>query len=359
MAGHVGADDIFFYRYSSSGDLIKKYQLGTTGNDYVYSLWHQGSNELYLGGKTDGTWPSKSKKGGSDVLLIKFNADLEETWSAQRGSSADDDCDVVHVNKVNGDVYVVGNTRGSIDGQTYFGGNDFFLMKFDVNGNWKWTRQHGSSSDETVHGLWVKYTATPHRILLAGTTAFNTGFDGVTPLGNTDAFVVEYQDLSSAVSPTHVSTEFIGSDRLDEGKGFVERSNGDIYLVGGTEFDPQDTNSYGELDAFVQLLTTTTTTETSTSLTQTTLTSTSRTLTSSSATSVTETSSNGDIYVCHDIDQLNFELRHPDIKHGHFVDTNYLHEDYVDGNKRDLHKHDCIVKFKHHLHDYIRNVVEK
>ncbi|CAJ1404510.1 unnamed protein product [Effrenium voratum] len=284
--GPLGGDDIIIYRFSSSGSDINKYQLGTASNDYVSSLWHHGSI-LYLGGKTEGSYGSHSNAGDWDLLLIKFSSDVQETWSVQRGSTAADDCQALHVHSNSGEAYVVGNTKGSIDGQTYSGGFDVYIMKFDYDGNWMWTRQHGGSRDEYVHGVY----ATESRLMMAGTTDWVEGFDGTSLLGYNDAFVVEYTHEKGSSNPTWVSTQFIGSDRIDEGKGFVERSNGDIYLVGGTEFDPQDDNPYGELDVFVQLLTTTTSTQTSTSITETTVSSTSQTQTSSTATSVTVTTS--------------------------------------------------------------------
>ena len=45
-------------------------------------------------------------------------------------------------------VYIVGNSKGNIDGQTNAGPYDTILMKFDLSGTWEWTRLAGGSDSE-------------------------------------------------------------------------------------------------------------------------------------------------------------------------------------------------------------------
>ena len=39
-----------------------------------------------------------------------------------------------------GNAFLTGHTHGSLDGQSYAGSTDIFLMKFDASGAWQWAQ---------------------------------------------------------------------------------------------------------------------------------------------------------------------------------------------------------------------------
>ena len=45
-----------------------------------------------------------------------------------------------------GNVFVVGDTYGGLDGNTNTGGSDLFVVKYNSSGTKQWTKQLGSSS---------------------------------------------------------------------------------------------------------------------------------------------------------------------------------------------------------------------
>lgn len=58
------------------------------------------------------------------------------------------------VDKDSGDVYVTGSVSGSIDGQPFVGpsGLDAVLLKYDMSGNWQWTRMRGTTGVDRGYG---------------------------------------------------------------------------------------------------------------------------------------------------------------------------------------------------------------
>lgn len=75
---------------------------------------------------------------------------------------------------------------GAIDGETFAGGSDGFLIKYDPTGARLWTREFGSAANENVKAVKV-----------AGGYVYVTGYtygtwDGSTQIGNGDQYVVKY-----------------------------------------------------------------------------------------------------------------------------------------------------------------------
>lgn len=48
-------------------------------------------------------------------------------------------------------IYVVGDVQRSLPGQTWIGGYDAFVRKYDREGNEIWTRQFGTAGDDVAH----------------------------------------------------------------------------------------------------------------------------------------------------------------------------------------------------------------
>src|SRR5687768_2066275 len=87
-------------------------------------------------------WGSTLDKYSSEGILqwsklLETSSDI--TW---KGVSAD----------VTGNVYVAGQTTGSLAGPN-LGGNDVFVRKYDSVGNLLWTRHLGTSAQDLNHGV--------------------------------------------------------------------------------------------------------------------------------------------------------------------------------------------------------------
>ncbi|MEJ2720319.1 MAG: hypothetical protein P8181_04165 [bacterium] len=70
-----------------------------------------------------------------------------EVWTRQFGTTELDNGGLVGVHTSG--VYVIGRTQGTFPGETNYGQTDYYLTKFDYDGNVVWTREFGGGGDET------------------------------------------------------------------------------------------------------------------------------------------------------------------------------------------------------------------
>lgn len=80
------------------------------------------------------------------LMFSSASADYSLLWTKQYGTSDTfkEEGNGVATN-INGDIYVVGTTSGSLDGNVNLGGTDIFLSKFNSSGSKQWTKQYGST----------------------------------------------------------------------------------------------------------------------------------------------------------------------------------------------------------------------
>ena len=70
------------------------------------------------------------------ILLLSsplFGQSNTKQWTKQLGTSSYDSGDAVTTDS-SGNIYVTGETRGNLDGNTNSGGKDIFLVKYNSDG---------------------------------------------------------------------------------------------------------------------------------------------------------------------------------------------------------------------------------
>lgn len=75
-----------------------------------------------------------SALGNYDIFITKYNSNGEKQWTKQIGSSSDDRGYSIAVDG-SGNSYITGMTTGGLDGNSNLGGEDFFILKLDSDGN--------------------------------------------------------------------------------------------------------------------------------------------------------------------------------------------------------------------------------
>ena len=80
-----------------------------------------------------GDFDQNQSFGNQDIFLIKYNSNGEKQWSKQFGTVEDDFSMDVALNKFNG-IFITGTTKGALDGKSYAGGEDVFLIKSNFEG---------------------------------------------------------------------------------------------------------------------------------------------------------------------------------------------------------------------------------
>ena len=180
---NLGGEDAFVRKYDTSGSEVWTRQFGTTGNDNAQGA-STDSTGVYVTGAANGILPGQTTAGGTDAYVRKYDANGTEVWTRQFGSSGVDFAFAVHVHSTG--VYVAGETRGTLPGQTSAGGADGFVRKYDASGNAVWTRQFGTSGSDDARGTFADSTG----VYVAGKT--NGTLPAQTSAGNFDPYVRKY-----------------------------------------------------------------------------------------------------------------------------------------------------------------------
>lgn len=205
----VGESDIYIRKYDVNGNEIWTHQFGSLGWDMVRSVAVD-SSAVYVAGSASGALPDQASSG---AYIRKYDINGNEVWTRQFTSAF-----ISSVAASSSGVYVSGS--GTLPGQTSLGGSDAFVRKYSVDGNEVWTRQFGSTSDDTAWGV----AADDSGIYLVGET---TGaFPQQTHAGDVDVFVRKY-----SVDGDEVWTRQFGSASFDYARAITVGTSG-VYMTG-------------------------------------------------------------------------------------------------------------------------------
>lgn len=169
----VGGMDIFICKLDASGNFVWAKQIGSTLTDIGYSIFIDGSGNVYSTGSFQsaadfdpgaGSFNMTPAGGGSttDIYVLKLDASGNFIWAKQMGGSATND----EGSSITGDathVYITGAFAGTGDfdpgagtfNMTTAGGSDVFISKLDASGNFVWAKQMGGASGDYGKSLVV------------------------------------------------------------------------------------------------------------------------------------------------------------------------------------------------------------
>jgi hypothetical protein len=231
----AGESDFFVVKYNSSGVKQWTQQLGTSADDLGYSITGDSSGNVYVTGYTRGGLDGNTSAGKLDLFLIKYNSSGVKQWTQQLGTSAHDYGQGVTIDS-SGNVYVVGRTEGSLDGNTSAGDADLFVVKYNSSGVKQWTQQLGTSIRDSGEGITSDSSG---NVYVTGFTS--GGLDGNSTAGGIDLFVVKYNS-----SGTKQWTRQLGTTSSDSGNGITSDSSDNVYVTGYTtgSLDRANTGNY-------------------------------------------------------------------------------------------------------------------
>jgi hypothetical protein len=241
--------DAFIIKYGSDGEEIWTRQFGTENSDVAHGVDGDSEGGVYVVGSTDGTLPGQTREGddeGRNAFIIKYDSDGEEIWTRQFGTSDESDVVAIGVSTDSlGDVYVVGDTDGTLPGQTREGDDDVFLSKYSTDGEEIWTRQFGTSDTEFVAGVSTDSSG-DGSVYVVGTT--HGTLPGQTHEGGgTDAFIIKYDSDGE-----EIWTRQFGTSDTEFVAGVSTDSSGDAYVAGSTAGTfPSQTGEDGVFAAFI------------------------------------------------------------------------------------------------------------
>jgi len=199
--------------------------LGNTSKDEIQDLAIDNDGNIYITGRTTSSLGSETNNGGEDIFIAKYSSKGTLLWLHLRGGSDNDCANALALDSSN-NIYLTGYTASSFDGNQNQGKSDVFLIKYDKNGNWIWTKFKGSSEVEEGNDIEIDGT---NNIYIVGQTKGN--FDGQTIDKTSDILILKY-----STDGNHLKTQF-EKDGFDE-NGFciaIDSSN-NIY-IGGSRYN--------------------------------------------------------------------------------------------------------------------------
>ena len=211
-------------------------QLGTSENDYSYSVALDASGNAFISGRTYGSLGG-ANKGSTDAFLAKYDPAGNLLWTEQLGTSSLDYSNSVAVD-ASGNAFISGATYGSL-GAPYEGEGDAFLAKYGPGGNLLWTEQLGTSALDRVFGVTADGWG---NVFVSGGTYGNLG---ATNEGEDDAFLAKYDSTGN-----RLWTEQLGTSDLDYSWSIAVDASGNAFISGVTNGTLGATNA-GGTDAFL------------------------------------------------------------------------------------------------------------
>lgn len=244
LDGHAseGHFDFFIVQYNSSGELISTRLSGSDDWDEAHGIAADSSGNHFLAGFSEGDLYGESNSGKDDLFIIKYNPAFE--WIQLSGTSGNDDAFSVDVD-VSGNVYIAGETTGSLHGNSNAGYADLFVVMFDYAGNRLWTEVWGSdeydgATDVAVDKSYDVYVAGSTLGSLTGHS--NAGTEGI----SYDFFLIKINNEGY-----RRWSQQIGTRGDDEAFGIAFDSAGYVYVTGYTEGSIDRKTNQGGADVFI------------------------------------------------------------------------------------------------------------
>ena len=240
----TGTVDSFFSKYNSEG--VKQFTrlLGVTGKETRgYGVATDASGNVFVAGYTEGSLDDNALTGTRDFFVTKYDPSGVKQFTRQLGAVGAVTVGTAVTTDDKGDVFVVGYTEGSLDGNALTGSRDFFVTKYNPSGVKQFTRQSGAVGAVTA-GNEVA-TDPVGDVFIAGSTT--GGLDGNARTGIHDVFVTKY-------SPNGVKlfTRQLGvAGRETYGNGVATDPIGDVFVAGSTSGGLDGNVQTGVYDFFV------------------------------------------------------------------------------------------------------------
>ena len=219
----AGGQDAFLSTRDSTGAKVWTRVVGTFRDDTGVATAFDSAGNAYLAGYTAGSFSGFDNTGGYDLFVARYDASGNQTLLKQWGTGVGDIAQGIQVD-VSGNIYITGNTSGTLGGQTNHGGTDAFLTKLDSSGNVLWTRLMGGTGTDFSLGLALD--AAGH-VWIGGFSESN--FAGHTVAGNDDAYVACYD-----IAGTLLNTFFWSSSGDESVTGLAAAPDGSVSVSGYT-----------------------------------------------------------------------------------------------------------------------------
>ncbi len=208
-----GDRDLLMQKVNPGGNVDWKKVLGGSGRDEGRSIIGTDDEGHIIAGYT-----RSYGAGGSDVWLIKVDANGEVNWDRTFGGPEDDEAYSI-VKTTDGDYLVAGYTSSFGNG-----GKDLWVLKINSKGNMEWNKTFGMGGDE--EGRYLMSTKDGGCLI--------TGYTKSKGLGGKDIWVLKLDPEGNEEweNVFGIQKKAAGRPNDDIGSGVLECANGGYLLVG-------------------------------------------------------------------------------------------------------------------------------
>jgi hypothetical protein len=183
LTSSTGSSDVYIVKLTSAGTFVWARRIGTTTtNETASSITTDASGNIVIVGSFYGTVDfdpgagtyNITSSGSNDVYVLKLNSSGTFLWARSAGGTASDFPNAVDLD-ASGNIYCTGQMSGVADfnpsATSYtvaaYGGQDAFVFKWDLNGNFVWAASMGGTGGD--QGSDIKVNS-------AGTSVFVSGY---------------------------------------------------------------------------------------------------------------------------------------------------------------------------------------
>lgn len=186
-------NDIYILKYTNSGNFVWVKQIGGTQADFpgglatdstanIYVFCHFNSNAIDVDpGAGTVYFTAAGGNATNDTFLLKLDSLGNYIWSKKTSEGNSKNEFARDLKIINNDVYVAGNFEGNTDFDpsvtttnyiNTFGNYDNFISKYDISGNYYWTKTFGGTGFDFISSI-----AFDSQSNLYATGSFSTSVD--------------------------------------------------------------------------------------------------------------------------------------------------------------------------------------
>jgi hypothetical protein len=244
----------FLIKFDSSGNKIWTRVIDSTAEDYAYDVAAAVDGSVYVVGTTTGSLDPIGGVHGLDAFVSRVSTDGTILWNKQFSPTFGSTQAFSIATSSDGAIYLAGQSFSGLDGKLSSGGADAFVTRIDSNGLRIWTQMFGAALfDDLARSITV---GPDNYVYVVGTThdsamTSKVGSPYAFMYKSTDVFYAVFSDAGSRIfSSTYMG---LGTSGKDAGNAISVSSDGSFYIVGDStgQFGWGTTKPQGGEDAFV------------------------------------------------------------------------------------------------------------
>ncbi|MDP8201176.1 MAG: SBBP repeat-containing protein [Candidatus Tenebribacter burtonii] len=232
----------------SSSDEGKNFATDNSGNSYVTG-WFSSANDINFGSI------SLTSYGYSDAFVAKLDTNGNWLWATHAGSDLNDRSFDIATDGI-GNCYITGCFEDTATFATTelisSGGDDIFVARLDINGNWLWAKRAGGTHNDEGYGIGTDSSGNCFATGFFYTTA-DFGSFSLNSSGQGDIFIAKMDTDGNWLWANQA-----GGSGNNNGYSISTDSNGNCYATGeyvaDAYFGPYFFSNNNNYDIFVTSL---------------------------------------------------------------------------------------------------------